>query len=143
MPQLQTGYLITLRAPGESDPDLGTFTMFGGGKVVAGSVPDRGPGEKYPTASGGDRTIEAITIGRRVRRERDNDAYRAKLRRLAGVENAMVANVRATDGDGNPAEGGDTYTGTLIGFTPTGADNNSENEPATFEVEIQPSDVNP
>lgn len=140
MPQNQTGYLITLRDKATSD-DLGTYSTFAGGRVVAGSVMDREPGARFPTASGGDATIEPITIGRRGRRERDNDLYRARLRQLVGKENGVIANVKTLDGDGNPYEKGDTYVGTVTGFTPTPADLNSESEPTLFEVEIQPSDV--
>jgi hypothetical protein len=140
MPQNQTQYLVTLR--NAAGGDLGIYSSFNGGKVTSGTVMDRAPGQKYPTASGGDKTIEAVTIGRRGRRERDNDLYRAKLRGLVGVENGVICNVRTLDADGNPYEKGDTYIATVTGYTPSPADNNSESEPAVFEVELQPSDVN-
>ncbi|HTE59678.1 MAG TPA: hypothetical protein VK631_04960, partial [Solirubrobacteraceae bacterium] len=112
-----------------------------GGNVVGESVSDRSPGQEYPSASGGDKTLEPITIGRRVKLERDNDDFYARLHRHASVEDAIIINRKPLGSDNNPVGKGRTWTGTITNVNEPDSDTNSENEPAVVEITMQPSGV--
>lgn len=138
MPQLQSRYLTTLSVAGR---DIGVFQTHSGGHVTGESVADRSPGQEYPAASGGEKTIAPITTSRRVKLERDTDELIAFLQRHVSVENAAVYNRRPLDSNRNPVGSGRTWTCTITAVNEPDSDSNSENEPAVLEIELQPGGV--
>lgn len=141
MAQLQSRYYATARSLGTGARDLGTFQTFSGGKVVSESVEDRGPGEEFPEASGGEKTIEPVTIGRNIKRTVDNAALFAHLRALVGRDNGLIVTLWNLDENRNPYEKVGTWTGTLTSGPGPDTDSNSKAEHSRLELTMQPSKV--
>jgi hypothetical protein len=135
---LQSRWLTTLRVAGR---DIGVFQTFSGGHVTGESVSDRYPGEEFPTAAGGEKSIAPITIGRSHKLERDTDELIRFLHRNVSVEHAAVVNRRPLDNNRNPSGVGRTWTCTITAVNEPDSDSTSENERSVLEVELQPGGV--
>jgi hypothetical protein len=135
MPQTQSNYITSVIIGGR---DVGWFTSFSGGGVSGETVPDRAPGQEYPTQSGGDKTLDPITLGRAVDPARDTDE----------LEDFFASMVQSTDQvtiqrkkliNKVPFGKGTTWIGTLTAVNPTDSDNNSASERTNFEIVVAPS----
>jgi hypothetical protein len=136
MSQSQTRYLVTFLAAGRQVP--GNWAMSGG-RPTGEAIMDRAPGAEYPNASGGDKSLEPITLRARVEIAQLTDAERTRVNGLVMVDNACTVNRKPLDRNGNPFGKGDTWIGTLTSGLAEETDPNADGEPAEVEVEIQPS----
>jgi len=137
MPQSQTRYLVTWIAGGQQVP--GNWALSGG-KVLSEAIMDRAPTDVFPNASGGDKTIEQVTLKARVDVTKLTDSERTRINGLVGVENAHTVNRRPLV-NGVPFGKGRTWTGTMTQGLEEESDPNADNEPAEVEAIIQPSRV--
>lgn len=141
MGQLQSRYLVTARSLGTGGRDLGRWQTCSGGNVTSESVPDRAPGDEYPSASGGEKTIEPVTIGRNKKLAVDTDALITHLRALVGRDDSIIVTRKPLDSNRNPFGTGTTWTGTLSDVNDGDSDTNQGGEHSTLELTMQPSRI--
>lgn len=134
---LQSGFLTTVRVGSRTLPPAYTWS---GGEVTNEAVADRAPGQQFPSAVPGLKTLTSVTVGWTFDPAIWTDAVIADLFSQVDKENTVSASRKPKDANGAVFGKGRTFVGTLTAVREPDTDSNAA-ERAVIELEFQPSSV--